>query len=174
MANSVEPEQTAPIGAVCSGSKLFAFILKLVSNVRQFFAANDFSKRHFQMHFFLGAIRVNYITNLDVMQMIKVQMYIKEHRHQIISKKIINMPKMTRSRWRKHDKLRSFSQIVCYLCVKVGIKISSPWNHILFNLCYFQILALFGTYDLRVLLGSWMPLKRLVQTTIRVIIPPTI
>ena len=29
MANSVDPDQTAPIGAVCSGSKLFASILKL-------------------------------------------------------------------------------------------------------------------------------------------------
>ena len=28
MANSVDPEQTAPIGAVCSGSMLFASILK--------------------------------------------------------------------------------------------------------------------------------------------------
>ena len=27
MANSVEPDQTAPIGAVCSGSTLFAYIL---------------------------------------------------------------------------------------------------------------------------------------------------
>ena len=53
MANSVDPEQTAPIGAVCSGSALFAYILiKFVSNVRQLFAADDFSRRHFQMHFF--------------------------------------------------------------------------------------------------------------------------
>ena len=29
MANSVEPDQTAPIGAVCSGSTLFASILDL-------------------------------------------------------------------------------------------------------------------------------------------------
>ena len=29
MANSVDPDQTAPIGAVCSGSKLFATILNL-------------------------------------------------------------------------------------------------------------------------------------------------
>ena len=29
MANSVDPDQTAPIGAVCSGSKLFAFLLNL-------------------------------------------------------------------------------------------------------------------------------------------------
>ena len=41
MANSVDPDQTAPIGAVCSGSMLFA-----VGNVRQLFAADDFSRRH--------------------------------------------------------------------------------------------------------------------------------
>ena len=29
MANSVDPDQTAPIGAVCSGPKLFASILNL-------------------------------------------------------------------------------------------------------------------------------------------------
>ena len=29
MANSVDPEQTAPIGTVCSGSTLFASILNL-------------------------------------------------------------------------------------------------------------------------------------------------
>ena len=34
------------------------FYLKFVSNVRQLFAADDFSRRHFQMHFFLGALRV--------------------------------------------------------------------------------------------------------------------
>ena len=39
--------------AVCSGSILFASILKFVSNVRQLFAADDFSRRHFQRHFFL-------------------------------------------------------------------------------------------------------------------------
>ena len=53
MANSVNP-----IGAVCSGSTLFACILKFASNVWQLSAADDFSRRHFQMHFFLGALRV--------------------------------------------------------------------------------------------------------------------
>ena len=53
MANIVDPDQTAPTGAVCSGFTLFA-----VSNVRLLFAADDFSRRHFQMHFFLGALRV--------------------------------------------------------------------------------------------------------------------
>ena len=54
----MDPDQTAPIGAVCSGSTLFAFILEFVSNVRQLFAADDFSRRHFSDAFFLGALRV--------------------------------------------------------------------------------------------------------------------
>ena len=35
MTNSVDPDQTAPIGAVCSGSTLLACILKFASSVRQ-------------------------------------------------------------------------------------------------------------------------------------------
>ena len=56
MANSVDPDQTAPIGAVCSGSTLFATILNLTVMLGKF-AADDFSRQHFQMHFF-GALRV--------------------------------------------------------------------------------------------------------------------
>ena len=52
IANSVDPDQTAPIGAVCSGSTLFASILNS-SVTLGIFAADDFSRRHFQMHFFL-------------------------------------------------------------------------------------------------------------------------
>ena len=62
MANSVDPDQTAPIGAVCSGSTLFASILKFVSNARHLFAADDFTRRHFKMHFCLGALRVKTFT----------------------------------------------------------------------------------------------------------------
>ena len=51
MANSVDPDQTAPIGAVYSGSTLFASI-PFVSNSRQLFAADNFSRQDFQMHFF--------------------------------------------------------------------------------------------------------------------------
>ena len=51
MANSVNPHQTAPIGAVCSGSTLFACILKFASNVWQLFAAYDFSGRLFRCIF---------------------------------------------------------------------------------------------------------------------------
>ena len=36
----------------------FCSILKFVSNVRQLFAADDFSRRHFSDAFFLGALRV--------------------------------------------------------------------------------------------------------------------
>ena len=35
------------------------FYTWFVSNARQLFAADDFSRRHFQMHFLLGALRVN-------------------------------------------------------------------------------------------------------------------
>ena len=55
MANNVDPDQTAPIGAVCSGSTLFASILN--SSV-MLFAGDNFSIRHFQMHFFLGVLKV--------------------------------------------------------------------------------------------------------------------
>ena len=34
MANSVDPDQTAPVGAVCSGSTLFASMLIFVGNAR--------------------------------------------------------------------------------------------------------------------------------------------
>ena len=57
MANNVNPDQTAPIGAVCSGSTLFACILKFASNVRQLFAADYFSRQHF-ICIFLGTLRV--------------------------------------------------------------------------------------------------------------------
>ena len=53
MANSVDPDQTAPIGAVCSGSTLFDSILNL-----SVILADGFSRRHFQMYFLLGALRV--------------------------------------------------------------------------------------------------------------------
>ena len=57
MANSVDPDQTAP--AVCSGSTLFAFILNssvLLGNyLQQTTSADDI----FRCIFFLGALRVN-------------------------------------------------------------------------------------------------------------------
>ena len=51
MTNSVDPDQTAPIGADGSVSTLFASILKIVSNFRQLFAADNSADIFFQMHF---------------------------------------------------------------------------------------------------------------------------
>ena len=51
MANSVDPDQTAPIGAVCSGPTPFASILNssvMLGNYLQ----QTTSSGHFQMHFF--------------------------------------------------------------------------------------------------------------------------
>ena len=60
MANSVDPEQTAPIGAVCSGSTLFASILNssvmLGNYLQQTTSADDIFRI-----FFLGALRVKQI-----------------------------------------------------------------------------------------------------------------
>ena len=66
MASSVDPEQTAPIGAVCSGSTLFASILKFISNARHLFAADDFNRRHLQMQFFLVFLNsIFYVFHID-------------------------------------------------------------------------------------------------------------
>ena len=55
MANSVDPDQTAPIGAVCSGSTLFASILNLsVMSGNYLQQTTSLSRRHFQMHFFVA------------------------------------------------------------------------------------------------------------------------
>ena len=60
MANSLEPDQTAPIGAVCSGSTLFASILNLSvmlgNYLQQTTSADDIFKCIF---FFFGTLRVN-------------------------------------------------------------------------------------------------------------------
>ena len=61
MANSVDPDQTAPIGAVCSGSTLFASILNLSvmlgNDLQQMTSADDI----FRCFFFLGALRVSWV-----------------------------------------------------------------------------------------------------------------
>ena len=61
MANSVDPDQTAPIGAVCSGYTLFASILNssimLGNYLQQTTSADDI----FKCILFLGAFRVNFL-----------------------------------------------------------------------------------------------------------------
>ena len=66
MANSVDPDQTAPIGAVCSGSTLFASILNssvmLGNYLQQTTSADDI----FRFIFFLGPLRVNRIPQISM------------------------------------------------------------------------------------------------------------
>ena len=56
MANSVDPDQTAPIGVVCSGSTLFASILNSSIMLGKYFQQTTFSDA-----FFLSALRVNFM-----------------------------------------------------------------------------------------------------------------
>ena len=53
MENSVDPDQTAPIGAVCSGFTLFASILNSSVMLGNYLQQTTFSDA-----FFLGALRV--------------------------------------------------------------------------------------------------------------------
>ena len=64
MANSVDPDQTAPKGAVCSGSTLFASILHSSVMLGNYFQQTTSADNIFRCIFFLGALRVKiYIQN---------------------------------------------------------------------------------------------------------------
>ena len=54
MANSVDPDQTAPVGAVCSGSKLFASILKLSVMLGNYLQLTTSADNIFRCIFFLA------------------------------------------------------------------------------------------------------------------------
>ena len=56
MANSVDPDQTAPI--VCSGSTLFASILNLSVMLDNYLQQTTSADNIFRCIFFLGALRV--------------------------------------------------------------------------------------------------------------------
>ena len=59
MANSVDPDQTAPIGAVCSGSTLFAFLLNLSVMLGNFLQQTTSADEIFRCTFFLATLWVN-------------------------------------------------------------------------------------------------------------------
>ena len=54
MANSVDPNQTAPIGAVCSGSMLFASILNLSVMLGNYLQQTTSADDIFRCIFFLA------------------------------------------------------------------------------------------------------------------------
>ena len=60
MVNSVDPDQTALTGAVCSGSMLFASILNLSVMLGNYLQQTTSVGDIFRCIFFLGALRVKY------------------------------------------------------------------------------------------------------------------
>ena len=54
MANSVDPDQTAPIGAVCSGSTLFASIINLLVMLGNYLQQTTSADNIFKCIFFLA------------------------------------------------------------------------------------------------------------------------
>ena len=54
MANSVDPDQTAPIGAVCSGSTLFSSILNLSVILGNYLQQTTLADDNYRCIFFLG------------------------------------------------------------------------------------------------------------------------
>ena len=62
MANSMDPNQTAPLGTVCSGSTLFASILNSSVMLGNYLLQITSADNIFQMHFFLGALRVKFLS----------------------------------------------------------------------------------------------------------------
>ena len=58
MANSVDPDQTYPIGAVCSGSTLLASIVNSSVMLGNYLQPTTTSDDIFRCIFFLGALRV--------------------------------------------------------------------------------------------------------------------
>ena len=63
MANSVDPDQTAPIGAVCSGSMLFASILNSLVMLGNYLQQTSSADDIFRCIFFLGALWVKWCLN---------------------------------------------------------------------------------------------------------------
>ena len=67
MANSVDPDQTAPIGAVCSGSILFASILNSSVMLGNYLQQTTSAEDIFRCIFFRGALRVKVVLpNLSI------------------------------------------------------------------------------------------------------------
>ena len=61
MAKSVDPDQTAPIGAVCSGSSLFASKINLSVMLGNYLQQMTSADIIFRCIFFLGALRVKLV-----------------------------------------------------------------------------------------------------------------
>ena len=69
MANNVDPDQTAPLGAVCSGSTLFASILNLSVMLGNYLQQTTSADDIFRCILFLGALRVKEYLLLSLQHM---------------------------------------------------------------------------------------------------------
>ena len=66
MAKSVDPDQTAPVGAACSGSTLFASILNSSVMFGNYLQQTTSAGNTFKCIFFLGALRVKWTFTFDM------------------------------------------------------------------------------------------------------------
>ena len=57
--DSVDPDQTAPIGAVCSGSTLFVYILNWSVMLGNYLQQTTSADNIFKCIFFLGTLRIS-------------------------------------------------------------------------------------------------------------------
>ena len=71
MANSVEPDQTAPIGAVCSGSTLFASILNSSVILGNYLQQTTSADNNFRC-IFPGTLKVNTLLNMLCIKIVSV------------------------------------------------------------------------------------------------------
>ena len=70
MANSVDPDQTAPIGAVCSWSTLFSSILNSSVMLGNYLQQTTSSDNIFRCIFFLGTLRVKLHSNVPLSEIV--------------------------------------------------------------------------------------------------------
>ena len=72
MADSVDPDQTAPIGAVCSGFTLFAYVLNLSVMLGNYLQQTTSADDIFRCIFLLGTLRVK-ILNINAFPIFYIQ-----------------------------------------------------------------------------------------------------
>ena len=65
MANKLDPDQTAPTGAVCFGSMLFASILNSSVMLSSYLQQTTFADDIFRCIFFLDTLRIKILESLQ-------------------------------------------------------------------------------------------------------------
>ena len=84
MANSVDPDQTAPIGEVCSGSTLFASILNSSVMLGNYLQQMTSADNIFRYIFFLGPLRVKLVYAFAIRMDILIAIVLKYQFYNVI------------------------------------------------------------------------------------------